>query len=1054
MSTAKFLLEHFYHGQRVDGGKPGSKQELLAASEGVSAELAANAVERVALPPLIRAARGAWALVRGRSRQMPFLLVQSQQGSAGQIMAHYIIAQPDVLKAFGGNLRALLAVVEDELPIYKTPALDPLPPLELAPPPPLTSDDEIDALLDLMTITGNKINIIEPLLAAVIQGVQLIVQGAPSELDERVTFIAGLLALLPPSTRFGVTFTTHSLPTTQIDTQIRFFSDDVPPADAVVFNWNDARVTGISVEDDYSRFIISQLRLDAALVTRQNNAMTSIAGWRLNEGDKLAQALGYAAKRVRIDEALRHNQPADKDEVARILEQDPTLNNELNALYARHLINFSLAMNDMSHAAPVAILLRADAELERVILAQMTEALNDGNAWLIYDTLVNWMSNPLGPTGEAWIRLTHQAALERLAEVVEDGDIDAANELLRDMQAANPGVDIRRIIPRVAEMVLPLAVNDAVLAENLFLLALQYLDDRAFIGLLEQRPFRDRLNPQVGRAWGHIIADDHEPPAGLLSQLSIAFGVDWQTAVLARFGALAVANGRVEMIDSATLNAVLRAARSPEGAAYVPVLLSMADMIDRDALAELEPPGPTHLLEIRLALRDYVRLGEALVMQFATLYPGDLQTEYLKVIETLFSESTPPTEEIPRMLEGIYEGGVRAIPHVVATAGALKGQTATPELNALAEAACQTLLETPGGLEVVQPTSVLNLLTYYARNRDVDGTIWAAHLVPKVAAHLGAGGARLLVESYRRMEWDGATRTEALNMLRSYIRSMADDRTGRATAYFERELGAGVRESLAVTRQLKRLIGRNDLVEFARHVNAAARFLSDTYGFYVVTKNPPKTAILLNMLDSLPGGLSSSERKATAQAALDLARAIVELGKGYQNAVPRGAERYITDLLVAETDPRCGLDVLRVMAGYLNDGARVRWTPPNDRPDVLLGGRSAKVMLTEITSAAEVLAMCAHIFPAHERVKLPALEIRADVASLWNEVHIDDRDVVLRMGIELQRLIDIVVQIEADADARAVENSNLGKRIDQGKHHPRNALEFYRFIYGYYVGRS
>ena len=43
-----------------------------------------------------------------------------------------------------------------------------------------------------------------------------------------------------------------------------------------------------------------------------------------------------------------------------------------------------------------------------------------------------------------------------------------------------------------------------------------------------------------------------------------------------------------------------------------------------------------------------------------------------------------------------------------------------------------------------------------------------------------------------------------------------------------------------------------------------------------------------------------------------------------------------------------------------------------------------------------------------------------------------------------------VLRSTEDGDAKAVENSSLGKKIDAGKHKPRNVLEFIRFIHGYY----
>src|SRR5690606_28300610 len=201
---------------------------------------------------------------------------------------------------------------------------------------------------------------IEALLAAVLAGVQLIVQGAPPELDARLNLVKGLVALLPAPARFGVTFTTHSEPDTHVDAQIRYLRGDAPAPDRLVFDWAEAQISGRIAEDGYSRFIISQLRLDAELVIRETEALTSIAAWRIKRGDSLAAALAYASHRKALDHALRNNLPVEIDDVADVLAQDRTLDNDLRRLYANHVVNISLALDDMQYADPLALLLRQD----------------------------------------------------------------------------------------------------------------------------------------------------------------------------------------------------------------------------------------------------------------------------------------------------------------------------------------------------------------------------------------------------------------------------------------------------------------------------------------------------------------------------------------------------------------------------------------------------------------------------------------------------------------------------------------------------------------------
>jgi hypothetical protein len=1055
VSSAEFLLEHFYYGQRVSGGKPAGDLSLLGASPGVTSEMVEQAVRRAALPPLIRSVNGAWALVRGRSGQLPFLLVQAQQGDAGQVMSHYVVAPPDVLKSYGGNLEALMQVVEDDLPVFAKPAAEPLPPLQLAQAGPPTISQQIDDILGLMDVTGNQTSVIEPLLAAIVQGVQLIIQGAPPDLGQRVAFVQGLLALLPPSARFGVTFTTHSLPSTEIDTQIRFYSDDVPPQETVIFNWASRRVTGKELDDDYSRFVISQLRLDTELVIERNMAMTSIAGWRLNRGDKLVEALGYASQRLRLDEALRHNQPVNKDEVARILEEDPTLTAELRTLYAHHLLQFSLAMEDMSHAAPVALLLRASPELGRVTLQQMNQALDDGQAWLIYDTLMQWLSNPLGPDGAEWIELTHRAALTRLQELVEADDLDEINELLRDLQGAAPGVDIGRMIPAVVRRAVTVCTRDAILAENLFLLALKHLNDEGLINLLDNVAFRGQLSPSVSRAWGHIRGDQlHPAPSGLLAGTARSFGQMWEPVVVLRLVELACRIGRVELVDTPTLELLLQLALSPEDGQYASRIRWVVNTVDHAMLETLAAPGPRYLLQIRLALGDYAELGRQMIRQSSLLYPGDLQMDYLGMVARLFMETPINTAEVRRALDAINQAGIKSVPLVVAAVAALKNQVGTADLDAVAEEVGQQLFDELYLLEVVPPATILDLLGYVCRRQNVTGAVWLARLVPLSAAYQGGHGIRMLTEMYRQMDWHQHTRKAALHMLRSYIRRAGDEAARRAIAHFGKELGQPVRRALEVTDFMRVFMGRVDIIEFAHRVRTTVAFLYDTAAFYAGISELPKTGLLLNIMDSLPGGLAAVERRALAENALELGQAVVALSKGYRARRSRDEERYITELLRGATDPRSAVDIWRVMGGHLADGRRVN-TRLGAASETPLAGRSSRLLLDEVTLSADLLGQVADSLPVGKSVRVSAEDVRSDVESMWSELEADWQHETLRsLGTDLQRLADLVVLIEASGDARAVEDSGLARRIDTGKHRPRSALEFYRFIYGYYLSRS
>ena len=1052
MPTAKFLLEHFYYGQLVHDGKPRGEPRLLAASAGVKPELAALAVERVTLPPLIRADNGAWALVRGRHKSIPFLLVQAQQGSAGQLIAHYILAPPDTLRTVGGNLQALLALVQDTLPVFDRLDQQLLDPVALAAPPSLSMAAQVDYILDLMNITRNRIDIIELLLAAIVQGVQLIVQGAPPNLRERVAFVQGLLALLPPSARFGVTFTTHSLPTTDIDAQIRFYSDDMPPTDTTVFNWPRAQVTGVDLEDDYSRFVMSQLRLDAELVIQRNTQMTLIAGWRLNQGDKLAAALGYAAQRVRLDEALRNKQPVNHSEVARILGTDPTLTDELRVLYADHLITFSLAMEDMSHAAPVAELLPDNPELEQAALRRMGEALNDGRASLVYDTLLLWLGHPQGPHGPAWVDLTQRTLLEYARGLVARRDLDGIVALISRLHAADSVLDLPRVAPPFVARVLPVCQDDPALAESLFLLGIKYLDAQRFAALMDRRDFLQQLPQALRSAWVHI-RDGGPPasPAGLV-KVSKRFGADWDS-VLLRFAELAVHDNRLALVSTPVLVALLEIAQGDRAQHFRDRLLWLVGQIEELGLIGLEPPGPLCLLQIRLVLGDYETLARQMLNQSAQLYPGDHQVDYLLAVDTLFGQTPLEPEAARRALQTASNSGVRSIPLIVAGAAALRQHPGAPALKPLARQIVELLYGMRQDIrymaDVLPSSTIPGLLRCAAAYNDSDSLMSLAEIVPLVVEQ-GGLDAPVLAEMVGSLPAEPAARRAGLHMLRAYVRSSDDQTARRSIKVFGTALGDDVRRALEVTVTLREVMGGLPIEAYAGRVRQAVEFLEECAAAYLNPRNPPSIHMLTGSMSAFSGSMPADDRRRLSAQALDLGRTIVDLGRQYRAVRGRNEASRITQLMSGEEEPRCALDALRVMSSGMAAGLRYK-SGLKARP-YPFEGWSAQQFAETFDAASAVLSDLLAALPGGHSFNLSLSEIRDELASILAGSRSDaQRASIEELALDVQRLADVVARIEADGDARAIESGSfLGRKLDAGKQRPRSVLEFLRLVYTYY----
>ncbi len=1050
MTAEKYVLEHFYYGQFARNGKPEGDLRVLATSPGLKMDEAAEIARGALLPPLKGTPDGAWAVVRGK--KAPFLLIQSQAGTAGQAMTHYVLMPSEALRTLGGNLDALMTLVEQQMPTYDRLG-DPLKTLDFTPAGPLEGAQQIEHILELMNATQNNLGVIEALLAAIVQGVQVIVQSAPRDLASRASFLKGLLALLPPPARFGVTFTTHSVPSTRLDAQVRFYSDDEPPPETLLYYWPAAEISGKQVEDEYSHFIISQLRLDAELVSQRTRALTSVAAWRIKRGDRLADALGYASHRLALDNSLLNNLPVEIEDVSEVLGDDPTLSDELRVAYARHLLSFSLALEDLTHADPIALLLRQHDDLEAETLRLLGQAVDEGKPGMVYEMLTRWLANPLGPHSEAWPQLAQRAAIAQMEGIVQQGDTEAATAFLEAAHEAHPGVEIGQGVPRLVELALPLAVNHKPLAETTFLLAVNYLDIEFVQRLLKSKKFVAQLPPPVGRLAPYLENQDPNPaPPGLLAEVSSAFGDTWRPLVLMRFSEAALLNGRKDLLDTSALAGLAQVALSPWGVQYDRALRWIVENLSTDeVLPTLDVPGPRFLLQILLARGAYPELASEMIHQSRLLYPGDAQTKYAQMVQSLFAETSIPTGDVAAALEGIEQGGIRSLPLAMAYIGALEGHKWSEVLDETAAGVTTSIFENRNILKVIHPGAMMALLRFHTQRHDVPNTARVASLFPELAVNRGNSGVGLMIRLYKALGWDNELRIASLELLRRYVR-MAETRLGqRAVVQFGRELGLDVRQALEATLVLKQLMGGVDFLDYADFLHVAAELLQDTTLAYVERSNIPTLGGLVNVMQSMSGSLTGDDRETVMKEVIGMARAVMILGKQARSKAPRDQGRQIDALLVGKTDPKSGLDVLRVMGGYFAKGKRYQ-TRLDRGTKFPLAERSAPMVRDEAQITHQLLRGVIQALPPDKDITLTSAAILGEVESLWGNIPLEQqREMVRALAIDLQRLADLVLYITEHGDERALEGSSAqGRRLDGGKQQPKSTLEFYRYVYGYF----
>lgn len=1050
MSSVNYALEHFYYGQLAD--KPQGELQLLAASPGVQPDQIAEVIKQALIPPSVESPTGSWALIRGK-KSFPFVLAQSQLSPTGQPTLHYILLNPDVLRAVGGNLRSLMGLVENPMPSFDK-AGGVLKSLPFPQPEPVTDAVQIDDILDLMSYTHNRIDLIESMLAAVVQGVPLIIQHAPVELETRAKFVQGLLSLLPPSARFGVTFATHTLESTQTDAQLRFYGGEKLSRETLVYSWTRGKVGGNEVSDNYSHFIVGQLRLDPELATKQTRALTGVAAWRIKRGETLAEALSYAAYRLNIDNALLNNQPLESVDISKILAEDPTLTDDLKIAYTRHLLAFALALGDMSHAEPIASMLRQQPNLELAIQKQFGDSIQEGKGGIIYAALSRWMGNPLGPVGLKWVELTHRAALSHMEAMVKARDLKGIHTFLESIHHADPGLEISRVVPKLIEMALPLTALDKDLNLTTFLLAVNYLECDVILSMLKSHKFAAQLPPAFARFAPYVTGEDAGlAPSGILNNAASAFGEDWHDLILIRMAEASVRTKRPDILDTSALSAIMALLQTQWGVQYSQTLAWIArNMSTDEVLTRLETPGPTYILQILLSSGAYGELANEMLHQARLLYPGDKQNDYVMMVRRLFGETPIPTDHVPAALKTIGGQGIRSLPLAMAYIGALEGHEWSSALDPVAEEATTLFFDNPAILEVIPSTAMIALLKFHISRKDVQNTIRVAGLLPRVAIREGNKGVSLIGRMYKMLDWDDRVRTAALELLRRYIRMAKDEDARAAVTAFGREFGVSVQQALEATYSIRRLMDSVDLVDYAEFLHGATNFLFDTAVAYVDKSKIPTVGALLNNLDSMGGGLSNEERKAISQETLGMGKAIVVLGDQWQTNRGRELDKYIDGLLQNKFAPASVLDVFWILGGYLTKGKRYPLKLQREGTPYALGERSAPQLHDEAKILNSLLRSAIRAFPPDKKMTLSVEAIRGEMDSLWGDIPLGkQREIVRDLAIDFQRLAELTAYIAANSNAKALEDNNGGgRKLEENKQQPKDALELYRFVGGYF----
>jgi hypothetical protein len=1046
--TVMYPLEHFYYGQLVHRGTPKGEMRVLAQSKDINDEHVHLVLRQGLLVANSDIPEGTWGVLRG-NKQTPFLLVQAQQGRAGQSTIHAICLTSDLLRQVAGNLDAFASLLQKQMPMYEMIG-DTLPPLVFSPSSERTIDQQVDDLLELMTYTGNNTRKLEPLLAAVVQNKTLVVQNAPHDHEKRGRFIQGLLTLLPSSTRFAVTFSTYNEAQSKVTPQITFMEKDFPD-EAVIFDWEMGDVGGIDIDDTYSKFIVGQLRLDAELALQQAETLTPVAGWRFRSGDNLREALAYASYRSKLDESILNNLPVSVEEVSKVLSEDPTLSEELRIAYAQHLMTLSIALEDLSMCDPIAVTMQTHPELERNILTQLQDAVNNQYGSMVYEMLQMWMDNPLSPQSPEWMDLLHQSALIQADVLVQDKDIEGVVDFIQQVQRLQENNTLGDALPKIIERILPLSAESTEIASNLFLLALTTMPQASFQKLLRVRPFAQNLARPIKRFLASLARPNEPVPTGTLNSAAESFGETYRQTVLIKLLQLAYQANAYHLIDTSVLDALVDFAVTPEGINHAAMFINIYRSVE-ERLDTLKEPANRYLLQIPLAVGRYDLVVQGMIEQSRDYYGGERQDAYVAMVQELFGKTPMSSQQAKRALENISQKGIKGIPFIAACCGTLEATQWSVDLVHIAEESSAWLLNNPRYLEVINPAMVISLVEYYLAVNDEHNLKRMVRILPTVAAYKSdKEGLTAINRTYQLLQQDEKQVDVAFGLLRQYVREATPKPAKRAIQYFGKTMTKEQVRELNIAFNFSSFLGRLDLPTFALSLHEAVTLLQNNHESYLQKARKPSRQNMSGVIADLTPRLTLEDRKQLSRDMQILAQSLLKLGTQHQ-ADSSSSTKVLGALIKGQENPRSALDVLRIAGGHL---ARGRSYPLKLTPNVIPNPFSEQdfgELTTHIGITADLLQAMAEQSDQQTVMRWEATDIAHELDNMLETFPNDEQDTLKVMGQQLQYLADLIQHIQLATDNNVLdEQYRAGKKLDTQSAEPKNVLEMYRFLYTHFA---
>jgi hypothetical protein len=1074
-----FQLSRAYFGHLVDHQKRASANAgVIARTSDITPTQIAECVRLAPLPPPLSGGDmpGAVGLFRGET--VEFILAKAQYNDVGTPQVLYIVTPMAALRQLGGNVLALRALGMSDMPAFSAIKSN-LVPYELRDPKPPSAEEQADALLNALLYCNDSFSNLEGILAGLVQGWPLAIVNSPPSLEKRLQFLQGLLCLLPIPARIGITFATNVTDPNAGQIQIKFMSQPALPPKHLVYDWGGGKLITPAPEDSYSHFIVAQLRLDPSLVIEKTAQLSRTAVWRAMHRENLAKALAWVSRRAAIDQAVLNNQPADRETVAAILREDPTLSDDLRLAYARHLLAFALALNEPESADVIPAVAVTSPVIAQAIVDQLNTAAENDQAQIVFDLLERWLLRVPEASALQWHTHLHAAAKQSLKEWLIQDKTQEVIKFLNRAHKANPTLRLNEVMPDLIRLSVGAARSQTRLAHAVFLIAVEVLPPGDLYRVLSDAQFQKQLPPELQNALSYLQPQPRKPvPPHILDQGARVFGDGRRMLVLTRLAEWAIYLQRTELIDTAALQALLVLAQSEKSERFHSLILHVVDELSELSLVRaLEPPGARVLVQLLLLIGEYDRAIGQLVFYQSQVFGSERIKEFTPLAGESFRLTPLAPEALNTALTFLEGSQIRPEPRAMIYCNALMNRQWAADQQYAARQLTTMIFNDHHLIATVGHEHILKLLDFYTKSHNTLDALRVAAALVDHTLNMGNEGATLLVRMYPSITWNSEATEAALELLRRFVRGAPLGQVPTLLAYLEKELGKDTGRALRATYLMRMVIGHNEqaqpmslveaqrkgisfedyekmsqpaLVQFASEVQTAVELFMDLAAIYHTDKELPPPHRLRHDLDTLPGGLSETERKQVADNLLTITRQVYELGRARAARGVRASG--VFQLVGGQVAPQSGLDLLRFVGGHFARNQAIPLNLKREEMGHVLGTRSAAMLLRETNAIARLLGGLQAAVTQQDPSQITAPTLAAELNSLWGTLSLyNQRQIQETFARSCQQLAEVVAIMTDGASDRVFSDGGIGRQLESGQKQPRTALETLRWIQGYFA---